>query len=102
MDSINIPLGFWKLQWWQIENQQSPVYDMKWGLKILTQFLKKIRSFDAENLGSVDLRAAKLLAIKLWEWFYSAQTWLVRVGPGSGGRLFLRSPALTASNYAAL
>ena len=26
---------------------------------------KKIRSFDAENLGSVDLRAAKLLAVKV-------------------------------------
>ena len=29
------------------------------------------------------------------------QTRLVRVWPGSGGRLFLRSPTLTASNFAA-
>ena len=49
------------LQWWQIENQQSPVYDMKWGhfdrvkstFKMLLSsynfdaVFKKIRSFDA-------------------------------------------------------
>ena len=55
------------IQKWQIENQQSPVYDIKLGhfdrvkftFKMLlssqnfdTDF-KKIRSFDAENLGSV-------------------------------------------------
>ena len=56
-----------RVQWWQIENQQSPVYDMKWGhfdrvnstFKMLLSswnfdtVFKKIRSFDAENLGSV-------------------------------------------------
>ena len=31
--------------------------------------LKEFRSFNAENLGSVGERAAKFLAIKLWEWF---------------------------------
>ena len=55
------------VQWCQIENQQSPVYDMKWGhfdrvnstFKMLRSswnfdtVLKKIRSFDAKNLGSV-------------------------------------------------
>ena len=30
---------------------------------------KRIRSFNAENLESVGQRAAKLPAIKLWEWF---------------------------------
>ena len=56
------------LQWFSFENQQSPVYDMKWGhfdrvnstFKMLLfswnfdTVFKKIRSFDAENLGSVD------------------------------------------------
>ena len=56
------------LQWCALENQQSPFYDMKWGhfdrenstFKMLLSswnfhtVLKKIRSFDAENLGSVD------------------------------------------------
>ena len=56
------------VQWCQIENQQNPVYDMKWGhfdrvnstFKMLLStwnlntVCKKIRSFDAENLGSVD------------------------------------------------
>ena len=55
------------LQWFSFENQQSPVYDMKWGhfdrknstLKMLLSswnfetVFKKIRSFDDENLGSV-------------------------------------------------
>ena len=73
-----------------------------YSLEISTQFFKKIRSFDAENLGSVGQRTAKLPAIKIWEWFDPTQTRLVRVGPGSVSRLFLRSPTLTASNYAAL
>ena len=30
---------------------------------------KKIRFLSTENLGSVDQSAAKLPAIKLWEWF---------------------------------
>ena len=67
------------LQWCSYQNHQSPVYDMKWGhfdrvnstFKMLLfswnfdTVFKKIRSFDAENLGSVDLRAAKLLAVKV-------------------------------------
>ena len=32
-----------------------------------------LRSFNAENVGSVDQRAAKLPVIKLWEWFDFAQ-----------------------------
>ena len=31
--------------------------------------IKRYRSFNAENLKSVDQRAAKLPSIKLWEWF---------------------------------
>ena len=55
------------LQWCALENQQSPFYDMKWGhfdrvnstFKMLLSswnfdtVFEKIRSFDAENLGSV-------------------------------------------------
>ena len=68
----------------------------------LVYLFKRLISFNPVNMGSVDQRAAKVLAIKLWEWFDSAQTLMVRVGPGSGGRLFMRSPTLTASNFAAL
>ena len=35
----------------------------------LVCFFKRFRSFVAENLESVGQRAAKLPAIKLWEWF---------------------------------
>ena len=35
----------------------------------LVCFFKRFRSFNAEKLESVDQRALKLLAIKLWEWF---------------------------------
>ena len=55
------------LQWCALENQQSPFYDIKWGhfdrvnstFKMLLSswnfdtVFKEIRSFDAENLGSV-------------------------------------------------
>ena len=37
---------------------------MFYPLKIFDIVFKKIRSFDAKNLGSVDLRAGKLLAVK--------------------------------------
>ena len=56
------------IQWCQIENQQSPIYDMKWGHfdRVNSTFemmlsswnsntvFKEFRTFDAENLGSVD------------------------------------------------
>ena len=48
----------------------------------LVCFFKRFRSFVAENLESVGQKAAKLLAIKFWEWFDSEQTRLVRVGSG--------------------
>ena len=67
---------------------------------------KKFRSFIAENLGSVGQRAAKLLAIKLWEWFEFARDqiradWL-ELGQGQEADFFLRTPTLKASNLAAL
>ena len=35
----------------------------------LLNFFKRLKSFNNKNLGSVGQRAAKLPAIKLWEWF---------------------------------
>ena len=69
-------------------------------------FFKRFRSFDAENLGSVGQRAAKLPAIKLWEWFELARDriqadWF-EWGRGWAADFFLRPPTLTASNFAAL
>ena len=71
----------------------------------LVCFFKRFRSFVAENLESVGQRAAKLPAIKLWEWFEGAGVrtrahWLT--GAGAGWQTFLRPPTLTASNFAAL
>ena len=50
-------------------------------------FFKRFRSFVAENLESVGQRAAKLPAIKLWEWFEGAGVrtrahWLTGAGAG--------------------
>ena len=82
------------IQWCQIENQQSPVYDMKWGhfdrekstfkmllsSQIFYTVFRKVRYFDAENLSSVDLRAAKLQAVKVGDlklfcWQTRFDTW---------------------------
>ena len=64
--------------------------------------LKKIRSFDAENLGYVDLRAAKLLAVKVGDLKKSlppdpGPTRTSQVCAGSN-----HSQSLMASNFAAL
>ena len=70
------------VQWCAIENHQDPFYVVNEGnltekkniLKILLApwnfdtVWKKYRSFNAENLGSVDQWAAKLPAVKLREW----------------------------------
>ena len=53
----------------------------------LVCFFKRFRSFVAENLESVGQRAAKLPAIKLWEWFEGAGVrtradWLTGAGAG--------------------
>ena len=68
----NFNVGWLKIirptEWCSYQNQQSPVYDMKWGhfdrvnstFKMLLSswnfdtVLKKIKSFDAKNLGSVE------------------------------------------------
>ena len=67
---------------------------------------KRFRSFVAENLESVGQRAAKLPAIKLWEWLdrdrESNPGRLADWGRGRLADFFLRPPTLTASNFAAL
>ena len=66
-----------------VRESPKPILCSKWGhfdgakpiLKILLASWtfgtveKGFRSFFSKNLGSVGQRAAKLLAIKLWEWF---------------------------------
>ena len=73
---------------------------------VLVYFFKRFRSLNAENLGSVGQRAAKLLAIKLWEWLdrdrESNPGRLADWGRGRLADFFLRPPTLTASNFAAL
>ena len=67
---------------------------------------KRLRSFYAENFGSVDQWAAKLPAIKLKEWFDPgrSRTQADRFECGQGWKedFFFRPPTLTASNFAAL
>ena len=56
-------------------------------------------------LGSLGLRAAKLPAIKLWEWFELARDQiradLFECGRGCAADFFWRPPTLTASNFEA-
>ena len=71
-------------------------------VKILTQFLKKIRSFDAKNLGSIDLRAAKLQAVKVGDLKKSLPP---DPGPTRTIRICVESnhsQSLMAGNFAAL
>ena len=67
---------------------------------------KWIRTLNAKNLGSAGQRAAKLLAIKLWEWFKFAQDWIradwFEWGRGQAADFFLRPPTLTAGNFEAI
>ena len=58
--------------------------------------IKGVRSFYAENLGSVSQRATKLPAIKLWEWFDPWPTQIqadwFKWGQGWALDFFLRTP----------
>ena len=63
---------------------------------------KKFRSFDAKNLGSVDLRAAELLAVKVGDLKKSLQP---DPGPTLTGQVYVgsnHSQTLMASSFAAL
>ena len=68
--------------------------------------LKGFRSFIAENLESVGQRAAKLLTIKLWEWFDpgTTRTWAdwFECGRGQMADFFVRPPTLTTGNFGAI
>ena len=68
----------------------------------MTQSLKRLDPFDAENLGSLDLRAAKLLAVKAGDLKKSlppdpGHTRTSRVYAGLN-----HSQSLMAGNFAAL
>ena len=68
--------------------------------------LKRFGTFNAENLGSVDQRAAKLPVIKLWEWLdrdriRTRADWF-KWGRGRTADFFLRPPTLKAGNFEAL
>ena len=108
------------LQLRSYETAAEHVYEGKWGqfdmekstFKMLLAswnfyiVLKGFRSFNAENLKYVGQRAAKLPAIKLWEWFDRGQSWIradwFERGRGWMADSFLRPPTLTASNFKAL
>ena len=102
------------------ETAAEHVYEGKWGhfdmakstFKMLLAswnfyiVLKGFRSFNAENLKYVGQRAAKLPAIKLWEWFDRGQSqiradWFKR-GRGRMADFFLRPSTLKAGNFEAL
>ena len=64
------------------------------------------RSFNAENLKSVGQRAAKIQAIKLWEWFdpgppRTRADWF-EGGRGRMADFFVRPPTLTTGNFEAI
>ena len=72
----------------------------------LYTILKGFRYFNAKNLGFVGQRAAKLPAIKLWEWFDFARVrtradWF-KWGRGRMADFFMRPPTLKAGNFEAL
>ena len=72
----------------------------------LVYFFKRLISFNAINLGSLEQRAAKLQAIKLWDWFDHEPSWIradwIELGRDRAAVFFLRPPNLTASNFQAL
>ena len=73
---------------------------------IFVCFFKRFRSFDSENLGSTGQRAAKLQAIKVWEWCDPGRSRMradrFEWGQGRMADFFLRPPTLTDSNFVAL
>ena len=103
-----------------VRESTKPILCCKWGyferskpiLKILLASWtfytveNEFRSFTAKNLGSVGQRAAKLLAIKLWEWLDPRQTQIqanwFEWGQGRAADFFLRPPTLIVSIFKAL
>ena len=74
--------------------------------EILSKLYNRLRSFNARNLQSVGQRASKLPALKLLEWFNPGRSQIqanwFKWGLGQVADFFLRSPALTSSNFKAL
>ena len=72
----------------------------------LVCFFRRLRSFNDKNLRSVGQRAAKLPAIKLWEWFDPgcSRTRADRFECGRGWKadFFFRPPTLMTDIFAAL
>ena len=69
-------------------------------------FLKRFRSLNTKNLGSVGQRAANLPAIKVWEWFdpgppRTRADWF-ECGRGRMADFFVRPPTLTTGNFEAI
>ena len=71
--------------------------------------LNGLGTLNAENWGSVDQRAAKLKAIKLWEWFDPGRarirancTCNSLTAKAKATDFFFRPPTLTDSDFAAL
>ena len=93
------------MKWGHFEKAKT-TFKMLLATWFLVCFFKRFRSFVAENLESVGQRAAKLPAIKLWEWLDrdrgSNPGRLADWGRGRLADFFLRPPTLTASNFAAL
>ena len=58
---------------WGHFDKAKTTFEMLLATWFLMCFFKRFRSFVAENLESVGQRAAKLPAIKLWEWFETVQ-----------------------------
>ena len=111
---LNTKNGIYNEVWhsWPYSTQN----DKPWNIMLRVSFLawlmpltfdtilNGLRAFNAENLGSVGQRTAKLLAIKLWEWFDPGRSrtradcfeWGRR---GQAADFFLRPPTLTAINF---
>ena len=63
----SLTYGYLKALWkWGHFDKAKPTFKMLLASWTFDIFVKRIRSFNAENLGSVEQRAAKLPAIKLW------------------------------------
>ena len=111
--SIESDLSWVVTLWWPQSKKNIKVSGISIpGLEILLaswtfdKVLKRFRSFNAENLGYVGQRDAKLPSIKLWEWFNPRRSriwadWF-KWGRGRPADFFFRPPTLTASNFAAL
>ena len=97
-----VPLVNKLLKWGQFD-RANPTLKMLLASWTFYTILKGFRSFNAENLASVGQRAAKLPAIKNWEWFdpgppRTRADWF-ECGRGRMADFFVRPPTLTTGNF---